>query len=168
MRRFGYAVVVVLVAGAGLQAQQGPPKNLQVLPKEMPRQDVVRIMRGFTSGLGVRCQHCHVGEGNDLSKFDFASDAKPTKEIARKMMLMANEINTKSLAGIVVPPPPAAAPAPDAAAVAAAPATPSAPAAAAAPAGPKVTCFTCHRGALKPLTAPVRAEGRGGSGFLRF
>ena len=163
MRRFGYAVVVLLVAGAGLQAQQGPPKNLQVLPKEMTRQEVTRIMRGFTSGLGVRCQHCHVGEGNDLSKFDFASDAKPTKEIARKMMLMANEINTKSLAGIVVPPPPAA-PAPDAAAVPAAPAAP----AAAAPAGPKVTCFTCHRGALKPLTAPPPAEGRGGGLFLRF
>lgn len=176
MRRLGYVVVTVLLAGAGLQAQQAPqpqqapPKNLQVLPKAMSRQEVTQIMRGFTRGLGVRCQHCHVGEGNDLSKFDFASDAKPAKEISRKMMLMATDINTKALAGIVVPPPPAA---PDAAAAAAAPATPptppasAAPAAPAAPAGPKVTCFTCHRGALKPLTAPPPAEGRGG-GFLRF
>src|SRR5688500_6532353 len=108
MRRFGYAVVVLLLAGAGLQAQQAPPKNLQVLPKTMSRQEVTQIMRGFTRGLGVRCQHCHVGEGNDLSKFDFASDAKPTKEIARRMMLMSTDINTKALAGIVVPPPPAA------------------------------------------------------------
>ena len=178
MRRPSLMLAAMLVMGTGLVAQpfdsaqggQPPPKNLKVLPKDMPRPEVVRIMRGFTRGLGVRCQHCHVGEGNDLSKFDFASDAKPTKDIARKMMLMATDINTKALAGIVVPPPPAA---PDAAASAAAPATPptppvsAAPAAPASPAGPKVTCFTCHRGALKPLTAPPPAEGRGG-GFLRF
>ena len=34
-------------------------------------------MRGFAGGLGVRCQYCHVHEGNqpnNLSTFDFASD----------------------------------------------------------------------------------------------
>ena len=65
----------------------------------MTRGEVTQVMRGFTRALGVRCQHCHVGEGNDLSKFDFASDAKPQKEIARKMMLMATDINGKHLAG---------------------------------------------------------------------
>jgi hypothetical protein len=36
--------------------------------------------------LGVRCDFCHV-------QGDFASDEKPHKEIARKMIVMAREIN---------------------------------------------------------------------------
>ena len=172
MRRSALMLAAVLVMGTGLIAQpfdsaQGgqQPVNLKVLPKDMTRPQVIRVMRTFTSALGVRCQHCHVGEGNDISKFDFASDAKPTKEIARKMMVMAADINAKYLAGIVVPAPPAA---PDAAAPATPPAA-AAPAAPAGPAGPKVTCFTCHRGALKPQTAPPPGEGRGGGPrLLRF
>ena len=172
MRRHVLMIAAVLVMGTGLVAQpfdsaQGgqAPVNLKVLPKDMPRPQVIRVMRTFTNGLGVRCQHCHVGEGNDLSKFDFASDAKPTKEIARKMMVMATDINAKYLAGIVVPTPPTA---PDAAPPATPPAA-AAPSAPAGPAGPKVTCFSCHRGALKPVTAPPPAEGRGGGPrFLKF
>jgi hypothetical protein len=158
MRRFAVLASVLAITGAALQAQGGQPQpaptNLKVLPKDMTRQQVVQVMRRFTSGLGVRCQHCHVGEGNDLSKFDFASDAKPQKEIARKMLTMVNDINGKYLLGVEAPPPPA----PPA----------DAPPAAAAPAatGPKVTCFSCHRGALKPLTAPPPAEGRGGGARL--
>ncbi len=162
MRRFGYALVVMVAAGAALHAQgqapppqtqappqqaqrapQPPPTNLMVLPSTMTRPEVVRVMRGFTRGLGVRCQHCHVGEGDDLSKFDFASDAKPQKEIARAMLLMVTDINTKHLAGV------------------------GEPAAGAAPGetpAPKVTCYTCHRGTTKPLTAPPPGEGRGGRG----
>ena len=116
-----------------VEGQQPAPVNLKVLPKDMPRPDVVRIMRTFAQGLGVRCQHCHVGEGNDLSKFDFASDAKPTKETARKMLTMVMEINNKHLAGVG-----------------------EAPAAGAN----KVTCYTCHRGTTKPLTvAPPAPPG---------
>lgn len=153
MRRLGYALALIVCAGTAVPAQAPPqqtPVNLKVLPKEMPRREVVQVMRAFTRGLGVRCEHCHVGEGSDLSKFDFASDAKPTKEIARKMLTMVMEINSKHLAGVGEPP---------ASAVAGAPA-----AAGAQPARPaqKVTCYTCHRGTLKPLTAPPAGEGRGG------
>ena len=160
MRRFAVLASVLVMTGAVLQAQGGQPQpaptNLKVLPKDMPRQQVVQVMRQFTSGLGVRCQHCHVGEGNDLSKFDFASDAKVTKEIARKMLTMVTDINGKYLVGVEAPPPP---PPPADAPPAAAPAAPAAP-------GPKVTCFTCHRGALKPMTRPAPAEGRGGGAPL--
>lgn len=159
MRRFGLAASVMLVAAAALNAQQPAPKNLQVLPKDMPRPDVVRLMRSFAMGLGVRCQHCHVGEGNDLSKFDFASDAKPQKEIARKMLRMVMEINNRHLADVVVPAAPAAPPDPAAPPAAAPPA-----AAPGQPPAPRVTCFTCHRGALKPLTVAPPVEGRGGAG----
>jgi len=106
-------------------------KNLQVLRKDIPRAELVATMKGFAMGLGVRCEHCHVGEGDDLSKFDFAADTKPMKATARKMIRMQMALNEQVIA-LNVPP--------------AEGATPTA--------GPKVTCFTCHRGEKKPKTAP--------------
>jgi hypothetical protein len=53
-------------------------------------------MRNFTSYLGVRCQYCHVGEeGQPLTQFNFVSDDKRTKVVARQMMLMVQEINRR-------------------------------------------------------------------------
>ena len=126
-------LAVLAVAGLALAASttlraQIPEKitNLQVLPKTTTRAEILPVMKGFALNLGIRCEHCHVGEGNDLSKFDFASDAKPAKAVARQMMKMVTALNTQ-VEGIGDP----------------------------APAGTaKITCFTCHRGAVKPLTAP--------------
>jgi hypothetical protein len=104
-----------------------PPafKNLQVFPKDIPRPQLLANMRFFTQSLGVRCTFCHVGvEGQPPSTYDFASDAKKEKLTARKMLLMVQRINTQEFG---VQPTPATA---------------------------KVTCFTCHRGAMKPLTSP--------------
>lgn len=61
------------------------PQNLKVLKIESPR-EIGPIMRGFATGLGVRCNFCHV-EGN------FASDDNPKKDIARKMIQMVDRIN---------------------------------------------------------------------------
>src|SRR5207244_9510588 len=36
-----------------------PPTNLQVLPKDWTRQQVVQVMQQFTMGLGVMCNYCH-------------------------------------------------------------------------------------------------------------
>ncbi|MCR4375361.1 MAG: hypothetical protein NUW22_10970, partial [Acidobacteria bacterium] len=48
--------------GGGQGGGQGaPPQNLQVLPKEMTRQEVTALMRTVTAALGVQCTHCHVG-----------------------------------------------------------------------------------------------------------
>lgn len=139
MKRTGIIAAAFLLATlagpVAAQGQQPAPKNLKVLPKDMPRQQVVQIMRGFTRGLGVRCTHCHVGEGDDQSKFDFGSDDKPAKNVARKMLTMVMDINGKHLAGVGEPP---------------------------AAGASKVTCYTCHRGTTKPLTAPPPGEGRGG------
>ncbi len=45
------------------------------------------IMRGFAGALGVRCNFCHVGEDPDnLDGYDFASDEKEVKRVARAMM----------------------------------------------------------------------------------
>ena len=116
-------------AGQGQPGRQGgaPPQNLQVLPKDIPRQQLTALMRSFTGALGVECTHCHVGTIQERAK-----DDNPKKGIARKMIQMTAAINNESLKGIGDP-------APDGAA--------------------KVTCFTCHRGAIKPLTAPPSGGG---------
>jgi hypothetical protein len=76
-------------------ADQLPQKftNLKVLPADMAPRDLINVMKQFTSDLGVRCEHCHVGEGNDLSKFDFVSDARPAKVSARVMLKMVGDVN---------------------------------------------------------------------------
>jgi cytochrome c peroxidase len=71
-----------------------PYKNLQVFPKDIARDQLIGNMKLFAQSLGVRCTHCHVGtEGQPLSTFDFASDAKPAKLVARKMLAMVHRIN---------------------------------------------------------------------------
>jgi hypothetical protein len=129
-----WCAVTVSVATASTTAAQLPTKftNLQVLPKDIEPKALVLLMKSFAQGLGVRCEHCHVGEGNDLSKFDFATDEKPTKATARKMLRMMITINDEMLAGVGDPP---------------------------APGTRKVTCYTCHHGSTKPLTE--RPEGGG-------
>ena len=64
-----------------------PAKNLQVLPKDMDRREVKKIMKPWTKALGVQCRHCH-----DMD--DMAADSKE-KKIARKMYEMQQYINTK-------------------------------------------------------------------------
>ena len=125
------------VAVAQLPAK---PENLQVLPKDMPTDSVVAVMRGFALSLGVRCQFCHVereaaagapppaagapggGGGNPFQNFDFKNDEKDHKKIARIMLRMVDSINTRFLASI--------------------PNRDNPPT--------NVTCVTCHRGLSKP------------------
>lgn len=130
MRLVIFGAAVVLAASAALAAGRAPTQipqqftNLQVFPPDISRQDLVAQMRQFCFDLDVRCQHCHVGEGDDLSTFDFASDAKPAKATARRMLQMVRAINGEWLKDVGAP-----------------------------AHGPKVTCFTCHRGATKPVTS---------------
>ena len=105
-----------------------PYKNLHVLSKDITRDQLISNMKFFAQSLGVRCTHCHVGtEGQPLSTFDFASDAKKEKLVARKMLAMVHRINeqdfgVKEFKDV------------------------------------KVTCYTCHRGSTKPLTAAPPPE----------
>jgi hypothetical protein len=126
---FGVSVAVAQTAAPAPTPPAQPPfaippfKNLKVLPKDTSRADLIANMKFFSQSLGVRCTYCHVGtEGQPLSTFDFASDSKDHKKIAREMMAMVATLNSKTL--------PAATGLPDA----------------------KVTCFTCHRGVTKPAT----------------
>ena len=75
--------------------------NLEVLPDNITRNELVGIMRGFTFALDVRCSTCHVGEeGQPLGEYDFASDDKEPKRIARTMMRMVRAVNAEYLADI--------------------------------------------------------------------
>ena len=116
--------------GGGGGRGGAPPTNLQVLPKDFTRQQVVQVMQQFTMGLGVMCNYCHAEmEGaqpgaNGQVPMDFASDAKQQKKTARVMMKMVGDINNtigsqvgKPAADVV-----------------------------------KVQCITCHRGAAIPKT----------------
>ena len=110
-------------------AQAGPagpgpgtaPRNLQVLPKDTPPQDVAALMQQFTRALGVQCTYCHVqmtppllsaeeaaaqaaaappaaGRGRGRGQgpqMDFAADDKRQKQTARVMLTLTNDINAK-------------------------------------------------------------------------
>jgi tetratricopeptide (TPR) repeat protein len=97
--------------------------NLQVLPKDITKIELVRTMRNWAGELGARCTHCHVGP-DDLQGMDFAIDTKPTKRAAREMIKMVHAVN---------------------AAVKALPARDEA--------RDGVTCYTCHRRQARPPLA---------------
>jgi tetratricopeptide (TPR) repeat protein len=93
----GAAVVVALSVQQvrSQQRWQWPEKatNLKVLEPDTSAERLRHIMLGFCNALGVRCNHCHVGEpGADLSTYDFASDEKAAKNTARAMYTMLGDI----------------------------------------------------------------------------
>ena len=104
-------------------------RNLQVLPPNITHDQLIATMRGFTTALGVRCDHCHERiPGGGERDFNFASDAKPEKEIARTMIRMTRTINADFMTEVnrVAP--------------------------------PRVSCMTCHRGSTIPADLPPAAE----------
>jgi hypothetical protein len=127
MRLGSSMAVVALTIAAPVQGQFPPDSvvNLKVLSEDMTPRQVINVMRGFAMGLGVRCEHCHVGEpGQPLQSFDFPSDEKPTKQKARDMLRMVMAINGEHLANLTAPSDPPI----------------------------EVTCATCHHGLNKPVT----------------
>ncbi|MEP7116829.1 MAG: c-type cytochrome [Acidobacteriota bacterium] len=80
-------------------------------------------MRHFVQALGLNCGGCHA-RGN------FASEANPRKETARKMIEMTRSLNQKYFPGFV-------------------------PAEGETSLG-RITCYTCHQGATEPKkSAPL-------------
>ena len=103
-------------------------RNIEMM-KGVPAGRLVRIMQmGYARSLGVSCDHCH-----DTDEWE--SDAKPQKDIARRMMAMVDTINRVLLPRI-----------PDLESE-----------------RPVVNCTTCHRGAVKPaldLGPPAQRSGQ--------
>ena len=87
------AAILTLVSTA---AAQVPEKftNLQVLPKTIPRDSLINIMRRFSLSLEVRCSYCHVDrDGGSPREVNFASDDKLPKRRARFMLRMVDSLN---------------------------------------------------------------------------
>ena len=128
-----FVAIVVLVSSAlivnstGKMKPEDPekPKNLKVLPKNISHDDLIKTMKNFSAALGVKCGECHAGNLNAEGKmdFDFASDAKPQKNIARQMIRMVNGINTKYIDKVKTEK------------------------------LDHVGCVTCHRGNVKPMVS---------------
>ena len=132
-------IAAVLLAFGCTTTATRPPgaasqyKNLQVLPKDIPREQLLNTMRSFTRALGVKCNACHVVTATEpKEQLDFASDAKDEKRTARTMLRMTQDINRNWMARVA-----ANAPAQD---------------------RPNVTCWTCHRGKPEPEAPPAPPE----------
>lgn len=97
MKKLHFGILLILAAYVGIAATtarhtkpaDGGFKNLQILPKNISHDKLDSIMDNFSFSLGVRCSFCHA-RTPDTTQFhlDFASDAKPDKNIARRMMRM--------------------------------------------------------------------------------
>ena len=122
------AIIVCLFIVAGIAATKPPEapkyKNLKILPKNISKEDLDKVMDHFKTALGVKCSFCHAPSKDTAQKWpDFASDDKPEKLIARKMMKMTTKINKKFFSdnkneqGVAVP---------------------------------AIECMTCHRGSPHP------------------
>jgi hypothetical protein len=59
--------------------------NLTVLPATITKPELMGIMKQFSITMKVRCAACHA-VSDDLSEGSFASDDKPMKADARKLM----------------------------------------------------------------------------------
>lgn len=95
----GVGLSITVASAASLHTQPEPPKytNLKVLSKNISSKELQSIMTDdFEDALGVSCGFCHANNANGHG-LDFASDAKPEKEITRVMMRMELGINKKYL-----------------------------------------------------------------------
>jgi tetratricopeptide (TPR) repeat protein len=152
---FGLALALACVASsadaqqpppAGGQRAGGPPpmSNLQIIPKDTPREQVITQMQNIAAALGVQCNYCHVQEGRG-GRNDFATDEKPPKKAARGMMLLAREINGKMPEAVGK----------------------------AADATTRVGCATCHHGLPIPkqitdIVAEAAASGGATAGLAKY
>lgn len=96
MQKFLSVVVAfgIFATGYGLAAGDAPTganKNLKILPKDMSKPELKKLMKSVAGALGVQCDFCHNTD-------DFAADTEK-KEIARQMMTMVAEINKSHFNG---------------------------------------------------------------------
>ncbi len=95
MATLGLASIVTFVALTSMAPDKEEGfKNLKVLPKHISDRQLDKVMDDWSHSLGVHCSFCHVRD-EAAKKMDFASDAKPEKEMAREMYKMMNKINQK-------------------------------------------------------------------------
>lgn len=127
-RKIIATLLIGLFVIVGIAATKPPEdhkyKNLKILPKNISKEDLDKVMDSFKAALGVKCGFCHAPSKDSTQHWpDFASDDKPEKNIARHMMKMTSKINNKYFSynknesGVAVP---------------------------------AIECMTCHRGKEHP------------------
>jgi hypothetical protein len=99
-------------------------KNLQMV-KGLKAGQIPDIMETWSHSLGTMCGHCHIVD-------QWAKDDKPEKQIARDMLAMLANINTKELANIKN----------------------------LDSKNPQISCWTCHGGRVKPSLPPWERRAR--------
>jgi len=88
-------VGIVVVCGAATGPPRGAYNILKVLPRDISSKAMSKIMVDeISDALGVSCGFCHA-EKEGSHQLDYASDAKPEKEMARAMMRMTMRINKR-------------------------------------------------------------------------
>jgi photosynthetic reaction center cytochrome c subunit len=127
-----FAILIGCTTGNQPAATPAKPasqfKNLQVFPQDIPREQLINTMRGFTRALGTRCNFCHVVTKSEPEvEFDFASDAKDEKRNARTMIRMVHAINGQYLTKLETE---------------------------GGEEKPQIGCWTCHRGKQQPEEPP--------------
>lgn len=90
----GLTSLIIFGALASMPPEPQKATNLKVLPKNLTHKQLEKLMKQWANSLGVKCNFCHV-RNTETNKTDFASDAKPEKEMARKMLKMMDKINKK-------------------------------------------------------------------------
>ena len=97
----GVSLVAFMIVGMAATKRVSPPEgkpkhNLKVLPKNISHEDLDKVMDEWKVALGVKCNFCHAPSADSSSHhLDFASDAKPEKNMAREMFKMTGKINKK-------------------------------------------------------------------------
>ena len=92
MRRHKWLLRLVLLLPlafvAGNDASADMPdtfKNLQILDKDISKDELKKIMNGFTEVLDVKCSFCHIPD-------QYHKDDKGHKGIARDMMMLVDNL----------------------------------------------------------------------------
>ena len=147
------SIVLSAQAPAGGAQQPGGFTNLQVWPKDTSRATIMQFMNAFGDSLGITCDYCHVQRDG---KFDFASDDKREKRVARQMILLRDSIN------VVLP------------AIVGKPAGAGPTSVNGQPGQPvRVLCSSCHRGLPIPRSiadevTDAETNGGGPAGLAKF
>jgi hypothetical protein len=149
----GSIVVSAQAQGGAAPQQPGGFTNLQVWPKDTSRAVIMQFMNAFGDSLGITCDYCHVQRDG---KFDFASDDKREKRVARQMILLRDSIN------VVLP------------AIVGKPAGAGPTSVNGQPGAPvRVLCSSCHRGLPIPRSiadevTDAETNGGGPAGLAKF
>ena len=79
-------LMVVLLSPPSFAAPEH--KNLQVLDKNISKDELKRTMEGFAAQLGVKCTFCHMDE-------QYEKDDRKQKSDARKMIKLVTEMKAR-------------------------------------------------------------------------